>query len=79
LPQDVEDYAAWFIARLRRLDAHVESRKFLCGERFTIADIAVGYALHLGQSLGLDSQYTHKLKIILRGFKLVQPLKKPQP
>ena len=62
LPQAVEDYAAWFIARLRRLDAHVESREFLCDERFTIADIAVGYALHLGQSLGLDSQYTPQVK-----------------
>ena len=62
MPQAVEDYAAWFIARLRRLDAHVESREFLCDERFTIADIAVGYALHLGQSLGLDSQYTPQVK-----------------
>jgi glutathione S-transferase len=62
LPQAVEDYAAWFIARLRRLDAHIESREFLCDERFTIADIAVGYALHLGQSLGLDSRYTPQVK-----------------
>ncbi|MFT5713324.1 MAG: glutathione S-transferase [Glaciecola sp.] len=58
LPQAVDDYTAWFIARLRRLDAHIESREFLCDERFTIADIAVGYALHLGQSLGLDHNYS---------------------
>lgn len=62
LPQAVEDYAAWFIARLRRLDAHIESRDFLCDGRFTIADIAVGYALHLGQSLGLDNRYTPQVK-----------------
>lgn len=29
LPQAVEDYASWFIARLRRLDAHIKSRDFL--------------------------------------------------
>jgi glutathione S-transferase len=58
IPQAVDDYAAWFIARLRRLDAHIETREFLCDGRFTIADIAVGYALHLGQSLGLAHNYS---------------------
>ena len=43
-----EDYARWFIARLRRLDAHLESHDYLVDERFTVADIAVGYALYLG-------------------------------
>lgn len=62
LPQAAEDYAAWYIARLRRLDAHIETREFLCADKFTIADIAVGYALHLGQSLGLDQQYTDQVK-----------------
>jgi glutathione S-transferase len=65
LPQAVADYAAWFIARLRRLDAHIESREFLCDERFTIADIAVGYALHLGQSLGLDEKYSPQVNTYL--------------
>jgi len=58
IPQAVDDYAAWFIARLRRLDTHIETREFLCDGRFTIADIAVGYALHLGQSLGLAHNYS---------------------
>lgn len=62
LPQAAEDYAAWYIARLRRLDAHIIDREFLCADKFTIADIAVGYALHLGQSLGLDKQYTDQVK-----------------
>lgn len=62
LPQAADDYAAWFIARLRRLDAHIADREFLCAGKFTIADIAVGYALHLGQSLGLDEQYTEQVK-----------------
>lgn len=62
LPQAVEDYGAWFIARLRRLDAHIETREFLCDGRFTVADIAIGYALFLGQSLGLDERYTPQVK-----------------
>jgi len=62
LPQAAEDYAAWFIARLRRLDAHILGREYLCAGKFTVADIAVGYALHLGQSLGLDRQYTDQVK-----------------
>ncbi len=62
LPQAVEDYSAWFIARLRRLDGHIGSRQYLCDGRFTIADIAVGYALHLGQSLGLDEKYSPQVK-----------------
>ncbi len=62
LPQAAEDYAAWYIARLRRLDAHIIDREFLCVDKFTIADVAVGYALHLGQSLGLDECYTDQVK-----------------
>jgi glutathione S-transferase len=58
LPQAVADYSKWYIARLRRLDAHLVGRKFLCDERFTIADIAVGYALFLGKLQRLDDGYT---------------------
>jgi hypothetical protein len=46
---------------------------------FTIADITVGYALHLRQFLGLDSQYTPQVKDYLARFWLFQPLRKPQP
>ncbi len=49
LPQAVEDYSQWYLARLRTLDEHIRSRQYLCGNRFTIADIAVGYALYLGE------------------------------
>jgi glutathione S-transferase len=52
-----EDYARWFIARLRWLDRHLEQHDYLVADRFTIADIAVGYALFLGKSLGLDRDY----------------------
>jgi glutathione S-transferase len=51
------DYAKWFFARLRLLDAHIKDREFLCDNRFTIADIAVGYALYLAQVMKL-SEFT---------------------
>ena len=57
LPQVVEDYSIWFHSRLRAVEAALEDKEFLVGDRFTIADIAVGYALQMGQRLGLDARY----------------------
>ena len=56
-PQVVEDYHKWFLARLKRLNAHIIDREFLCDKRFTIADIAIAYALYLGDGLGLSQFY----------------------
>ncbi len=47
------DYGKWFYARLRMLDAHIKDREYLCDNRFTIADIAIGYALYLADTLKL--------------------------
>ena len=47
------DYAKWFYARLRLLDAHIADHDWLVDKRFTIADIAVGYAVHLADTLKL--------------------------
>ena len=52
-----DDYAKWFIARLRRLDQHLENHEYLVDKRFTIADIAVGYALYLGRALKFEERY----------------------
>lgn len=52
-----DDYAKWFIARLRKLDAHLQDNEYLVDGRFTIADICVAYALHFGKSLGLHERY----------------------
>lgn len=57
-PQVAEDYAKWFLARLRAVDAAVrDERPFLLGERFTGADISVGYALLLASTIGLDARF----------------------
>lgn len=57
LPQIVEDYSIWYLSRLRSVEAALEDRRFLVAERFTMADIAVGYALFMGRTLGLDARY----------------------
>jgi glutathione S-transferase len=57
IPQVVEDYSKWYLSRLRAVEQALEGKEFLCGDRFTIADIAVGYALFLGTTLGLDERY----------------------
>jgi len=69
LPQAAEDYANWYIARLRRLNAHMENREFLCDNRFTIADIAVGYALYFGELNGFSERYTPQVKDYLARLK----------
>ncbi len=56
-PQVVEDYARWFLARLRGIDKVVSVRETLCEGRFTAADISVGYALMLATRLKLNPQF----------------------
>ncbi|MBT2323406.1 glutathione S-transferase family protein [Variovorax paradoxus] len=57
LPQAADDYAKWFIARLRGIDAVLAQHEFLSAERFTAADISVGYALMLAGQLDLVARF----------------------
>ena len=57
VPQAAEDYAAWFGARLRHAEPMMGDA-FACADRFTMADISVGYAVMLAQSIGLAEQVT---------------------
>ena len=52
-----EDYKKWYLARLRMLNARVTDHEYLVADRFTIADIACGYALYLGENLGISKAY----------------------
>ena len=56
-PQVVEDYTKWFLARLRRIGEVVRVRPYLCGDTFSAADISVGYALLLADTLSLRDQF----------------------
>ncbi|BFM15566.1 glutathione S-transferase family protein [Maricurvus nonylphenolicus] len=58
LKEAATDYMKWFHARLRRLNKHLEDgREYLVDDRFTVADICITYALHLGESLKIDEHY----------------------
>ena len=51
LEQPAADYEKWFFGRLKFVEAVVTDREWLCGGRFTIADVAIAYALHLAESV----------------------------
>jgi glutathione S-transferase len=61
-PQVADDYAKWFIARTKMLAERVATREFVCAGRFTAADVSVGYALMLGEHLGLQGGYASALR-----------------
>jgi glutathione S-transferase len=56
-PQVAEDYGRWFVSRLRSVEARVAEADHLVAGRFTAADISVGYALLLAQTLGLSERF----------------------
>lgn len=52
IPQAAEDYKRFFAGRLKLIEPVLEKSEFLCGERFTAADISVGYALSFATQTG---------------------------
>jgi glutathione S-transferase len=57
LPQAAEDYAQWFGSRLRGAEG-LMGHEFACAGRFTMADVSIGYAVMLAQSIGLADRVT---------------------
>ena len=53
-----DDYAQWFLSRLRHVDRALAKGDWLCAGRFTAADISVGYALLLARQLKLDAKFS---------------------
>ncbi|MEY3626041.1 MAG: glutathione S-transferase family protein [Limnohabitans sp.] len=60
-PQVVEDYTRWFMGRLKALPLRLQGQPYLCGERFTAADISVGYALLVNTYLDLDQAWPQEV------------------
>ena len=56
-PQVVDDYARWFLGRLRAVEAATGTSETLCAGRFTAADIVNGYALRLAENIGLAASF----------------------
>jgi glutathione S-transferase len=69
LPQAADDYRKWYLARLRLIDEHLKRQRYLCDNRFTIADITVGYALFLGENLGIADEYQPQTRDYLNRLK----------
>jgi len=57
-PQVAEDYRLWFLGRMRSVEEALADRIYLCADRFTMADICVGYAIHLALTIGIDEVLT---------------------
>jgi glutathione S-transferase len=62
-PQVVEDYARFFYGRLRMAEATLASSDYLCADRFTAADISVGYALLLSHYNGLSEKLPDAVRV----------------
>lgn len=58
-------YAEWFDGRLPKIEARLADREYLCADRFTVADICVGYALILAKSIKLDGAFSGRLRAYL--------------
>lgn len=56
-PGVADDYAKWFLGRLKGLEAILEASDYVAAGRFTVADISVAYALLLAESLGLADRF----------------------
>lgn len=55
LAQAVDDYKAFFGGRAKSIEAALaDGREWLVADRFTIADIVIGYAAYLATTLGAD-------------------------
>lgn len=52
-PQVAADYKRWFLKRLEVAMGMMGESDYACGDRFTAADISVGYAIKFAQALGL--------------------------
>ena len=57
LPQAIEDYKGFFMGRAKSIEESLsDGREWLVADRFTIADICVGYAVHLAGGFGFDKE-----------------------
>ena len=83
-PAVAEAYERIFLNRLRSAADQIAKTPFLCGVRFSIADISVGYAVLLGRTLGLAEQmgpdidaYWQRLEA-RAGFRAAKARQKPR-
>jgi glutathione S-transferase len=65
LPQAADDYAKWFLGRVRAIGPALD-QGFICAGRFTAADIAMGYAFRLAGRVGIADDLADPAKAYWR-------------
>ena len=76
--QTADDYEDWFAKRLTRLSEHLLQHEYLCADRFTIADIAIGFSLHLATLLKLEGHFTPEVNAYLARLRARPAFKRAQ-
>jgi glutathione S-transferase len=56
-PTVANDYRLWFASRLKNAATLFQGRAYVCGDRFTAADISFGYALGFASHLDLADHF----------------------
>jgi glutathione S-transferase len=56
LPQAVADYSRWALGRLTAFESLMAGAEYVAADRFTVADISVGYAMLVTKVVGLFDQ-----------------------
>jgi glutathione S-transferase len=56
-PVVADDYRRWFASRLKNAATLLNGRTYVCGDRFTAADISFGYALGFATHLKLAEHF----------------------
>ena len=67
LPQAAADYARWFASRLKAASPWL-GETYAAADRFTAADISVGYAIKLAAAIGLAEAVPERAQKYWRGL-----------
>ena len=65
LPQAAADYKRWTLARMRAFETLMARAEYACAERFTLADISIGFAVMLAGVIGFGEEVPDSLRSYL--------------
>lgn len=74
--QIVNDYTRWFLSRVKSVERALEKQDFLINNKFSSADICVGYSLFFAEILGLGEKLGAQTNSYLQRLKTRSAFKK---